>query len=132
MSNFNWLDPNVVTGYGSLALGVLVLYAFRSYAVVWRRKTATPHLGAAIWWLVMRSVCRSIWWDFFQGFDLGNSSNWMWNLMGIYACWHGLRGFYLALPAKYRKRYNILTAPFYPKRLENLFFLRGGKDDKGI
>ncbi|MFC6585945.1 hypothetical protein ACFQDZ_00795 [Sulfitobacter pacificus] len=108
--------PNVVTGVLSLIFGLLVMRTFAPYAFRVRGH-ATVHLGAALFWLAARGVGRSVWWDFFQGFDLGNSSNWFWNLMSLYATYHALRGFLLLLGPEEREDYNILTVAFYPRRL---------------
>lgn len=117
MSDFiKYLEPNVITGIPALFLGLLLMRAFAPYAFV-IHGSAVRHLGAALFWMATRSVCRSVWWDFFHGFGFGNSSNWIWNLMGVYATYHALRGFYLLVPIAERKNYNILTVAFYPRRL---------------
>ena len=109
------LQPNVLTGLPAIVLGVLVMIAFRSYAFT-PKGTAVAHLGAALFWLTGRSVGRSVWWDVFVGFDFGNSSNWIWNLLGMIACYHALRGFQLLLPPQERDDFNLFTVAFYPKR----------------
>lgn len=110
------LQPNLITGWPAIILGFLVMRAFWPYAFQ-LRMTAVGHLGAALFWLTGRSVGRSIWWDVFEGFGLGISTNWIWNALGIIACYHALKGFYLLLPDADRGDYNMLTAAFYPRRL---------------
>lgn len=107
-------QPNIIAGIPAMVLGVLVMVAFRKYAFTWNG-SAVAHLGAALFWLATRSVCRSVWWDVFVGFGLGNSSNWVWNLIGIYACMHALYGLLMLLDKNERDKYNIFTIAFYPK-----------------
>lgn len=109
------LQPNVFTGALAVALGVLVMIAFRKYAVT-MKGTAVAHLGAALFLFTFQLVARLIWWDVFHGFGLGISSNWIWNILGLIACYHALRGFQLLLPEEDRKNFNIFTAVFYPRR----------------
>ena len=110
------LQPNVITGLIAGALSVLMMVAFRGYALTWSNRTV-DHLGAALFWLATQALGRAVWWDLFGGFGLGETANWFWNLMAIYACYHALKGFYLLIPVNERARYNILTAPFYPRNL---------------
>ena len=115
------MEPNVIAGFPALVLGILVMIAFRKYAFTWSG-SAVGHLGAALFWLAMRSVGRSVWWDGFYGFGLGNSSNWFWNVIGIYACMHALYGVLMLLDAKERAQYNVLTIAFYPRTFRVRFF----------
>lgn len=107
---------NVLLGIPALGFGLLLMWAFRRYAF---RLTGsvTVHLGAALFWMFFRSTGRSIWWDFFNGFGFGNTSNWIWNLIGLYASYHALKALHMLIPDKDRARYTLLTAPFYPYRL---------------
>lgn len=113
-------QPNVITAIISTVLGILVMLAFRRFAFVWAT-SAVGHFGAALFWLSARSVGRSIWWDVFGGFGFGIDSNWVWNLIGIAACYHALKGIHLLLPPKERRHYTILTVAFYPHRLWRRF-----------
>ena len=110
------LEWNVIAGIPALVLGLMVMRAFAPYALK-LTGTSTVHLGAALFWLSARGVGRSIWWDVFVGFGLGNSSNWIWNLMSIYATYHALKGFHLLLSPEERRHYSLLTVAFYPHRL---------------
>ena len=107
-----------------MGLGILVMIAFKKYAFTWKG-SAVAHLGAALFWLATRSVGRSIWWDVFVGFGFGNSSNWIWNLVGIYACVQALYGLLMLLDPEERKEFNIVTVAFYPKVLLKKFKRKG-------
>lgn len=120
------LQPNVITGLPAIVLALLIMVAFRGYAFTWNA-TAVAHLGAALFWLSARSFGRSVWWDLFHGFDMGNTSNWVWNLIGIYACCHALHGFRMLLPVKERDKWNIMTVSFYPKEFRIKLFRKGEK-----
>ena len=114
------LQPNILTGGPAIVMGCLLMIAFRNYAFVMVQRhvaSSVSYLGAALFWLAARSVGRSVWWDFFGGFGLGNASNWIWNLMGILACYCALKGFHLLLPTSERWRYTIWTVAFYPRRI---------------
>ena len=110
------IEPNVLTGIPALILGVMLMWAFRRYATT-TCGTVTQHLGAAMFWVNVQTSGRSLWWDFFNGFDLGNTSNWMWNLIGLYVSYHALKALHMLIPAKDRESYNLLTAAFYPYRM---------------
>jgi len=115
-----FMQPNVLAGIPAMALGILVMIAFKKYAFTWQG-SAVEHLGAALFWLATRSVGRSVWWDVFVGFGLGNSSNWFWNVIGVCACCHALYGLLMLLDPKERKNFNIITVAFYPKVLRRRF-----------
>jgi len=110
------IEPNVLIGIPALILGMMLMWAFRRYVFV-LHGSVTQHLGAAMFWVNVRSSGRSIWWDFFGGFDLGNSSNWIWNLIGLYVSYHALKALHMLIPSTYRSQYNLLTAAFYPYRM---------------
>ncbi len=103
-----------ITTIVALVINMLLMWAFRAYATRGRDR-AVAHLGCFVFWVCLRAAGRSIWWDGFTGFGLGNPSNVIWHLMMIYAGYHGLMGFYLLIPAAERKKYNLLTAAFYPR-----------------
>jgi|GEM_PF-3182008 len=121
------IPANVITGVAAVLMGVLGMITFRRYIFV-LRGSATAHLGAALFWLMFRAIGRSVWWDFFYGFGLSNSSNWVWNLIAIYALWHALSGFRMSLRPEDREYYNFLTVAFYPRRCALLFKLRRDDD----
>lgn len=110
------IEPNVLTGIPALILGVMLMWAFRRYVFV-LRGSVTQHLGAAMFWVNVRSSGRSIWWDLFGGFDLGNSSNWVWNLIGLYVSYHALKALHMLIPETDRGHHNLFTAAFYPYRM---------------
>jgi len=110
------IEWNVLLGIPALVLGIILMWAFRRYMFV-LRGSITQHLGAALFWVNARSSGRSIWWDFFYGFDMGNSSNWIWNLIGLYVSYHSMKALHMLIPARDRASYNIFTAAFYPYRL---------------
>tara|TARA_R110000744_G_scaffold326330_2_gene432083 strand:- start:745 stop:1110 length:366 start_codon:yes stop_codon:yes gene_type:complete len=110
------MEWNVLIGVPALILGFMLMWAFRRYALV-LRGNVTQHLGAALFWVNVRSSGRSVWWDFFNGFDLGNSSNWIWNLIGLYVSYHAMKTLHMLIPASDRPRYNLFTAVFYPYRM---------------
>jgi len=122
-----FLQPNIITGLPAMALALLIMVAFRSYALTWNDR-AVAHLGAALFWLSTRSLGRSVWWDVFHGFDFGNPSNWIWNLIGIYACYHALHGFRMLIPARERDKFNIITVAFYPREFRVYLFRNKGEN----
>ena len=109
-------QPNVITGLPRQFIFLLVLIAFRSYAL--RRPVgATAYIGTGMFWIVFSSFGRSVWWDIFMGFGLGNQSNVIWNSIGLLGGVAALHGFLLLLPKEDQDKYNILTVAFYPRRL---------------
>jgi hypothetical protein len=110
------IEINQMTGIPAVLLGTLVMVAFRHYSYRTGGQ-ATAHLGAAIFWMAFQFVARSVWWDVFNGFGLGNPSNVVWNAFAAYAAYRALRGMTLLIPEEDQGKYNIFTVAFYPRRL---------------
>jgi hypothetical protein len=110
------IELNQMTGIPALIVGILVMVSFRHYALRFCGP-ANIHFGIAIFWMAFQFVARSVWWDWFNGFGLGNPSNVVWNAFAWYAGYQALKGYMLLIPPQDRNNYNILTVAFYPHRL---------------
>lgn len=129
------LSFNEVTGLISMVFFVLVFIGFWPHFL---RRLSVRHWHDPETWMIIfimamdaRGFLRVSYWDVYRGIWLGVSpsamtawTNGTFNIMAILACLAALEALRRSIPGADRKNWNIITAAFYPRRV-NLF---GRKD----
>lgn len=118
----------------------LVMWAFRRHALS-TEDTALTDLIAGLFWLAASILMRGLWWDglpsligresfrSLYGYPIyGFWPNIVFHIVVIVAAWRLLRGFWLMIPEEDRGQYGVLTAAFYPRRIQ-LRFSRKDRED---
>lgn len=126
------LPLNELTAFLALPILTLVLIGFWPHFIT---RIKERHWNIPDTWLILaimvwdvRSITRLFFWDIyrnwylgFESFELGQRVNASFNTLSILGGILALTALYTAIPKDDRKGWNIFTAPFYPKRLRNLF-----------
>ena len=126
------LPLNQLSALAVLPILLLVFIGFWPHFI---RKIAEKHFNTPETWMIMfimamdvGSWARLIYWDIYRGIQTGflpsissQITNATFNVGTGIAGMLALTALYVAIPKEDRKGWNIFTAPFYPKRLRNLF-----------